>query len=76
MLSYSDKLHHGMSNPIEWQTTKYYICNFPIDVKVKAPNFNKKEIKYVGFFIRKEKKFIRNVLDKDDLKKSSNNINH
>lgn len=56
-----------MSNPIEWQTTKYYICNFPIDVKVKAPNFNIKEIKYVGFFIRKEKKFIRNVLDKDDL---------
>ena len=43
-------------NPINWDSDKYYICNFPIKTNAKGPNVPNPEMSYTDFYIRQEKK--------------------
>lgn len=70
-LSCHEKLNYEINNPINWKNGKCCICNFLLDVTVKGPNAGAKEMSSFDLFNRKEHKFIRNVLDEDDLKKSN-----
>ena len=67
-LSLQEKEDYELKNPIDWENGKCSICTFPLDVK-PSEKLNEK-ITYGDFIIQKEHKFLRNVLSKEDLKKS------
>ena len=67
-LSLQEKKDYELKNPIDWENGKCSICTFPLDVK-PSEKINEK-ITYGDFIIQKEHKFLRNVLSKEDLKKS------
>ena len=52
--------------------TKCVICHFPMNVQTKGLSYDKNEMSYLDFLIRKEHAFIRNIFDESDLKKSRN----
>ena len=61
-LDLNKKIAYEKNNPVDWQNGKCCICDFFLEIS--------KEITYLGFFIRKEHKFIRNILTESQLKKS------
>ena len=67
-LSLQEKKDYELKNPIDWENGKCSICTFPLDVK-PSEKLNEK-ITYGDFIIQKEHKFLRNVLSKEDFKKS------
>ena len=67
-ISLQEKKDYELKNPIDWENGKCCICTFPLDVK-PSEKLNEK-ITYGDFIIQKEHKFSRNVLSKEDLKKS------
>ena len=67
-LSLQEEKDYELKNPIDWENGKCSICTFPLDVK-PSEKLNEK-ITYGDFIIQKEHKFLRNVLSKEDLKKS------
>ena len=68
-LSIQEKKDYEVKNPIDWENGICEICTFPLDVK-PSEKVNSKKITYGDFIIQKEHKFLRNVLSKEDLKKS------
>ena len=69
-LSYNEKTDYEISNPINWENCTCCILNFPLDVTSKKPKVQAKIWAILIFFIIKEHKSIRNVLNEDNLKKA------
>ena len=64
-------IEYSRRNPITVET-KCCICNFPLDVTPKGLKSEGNEMSYLGFLIKKEHAFIRNIFDENDLRKSKN----
>ena len=56
------------NNPIDWENGKFIICNFPLEINAKAIGAIAKEMSSLDFFIRKEHKFLRNILNESRLR--------
>ena len=52
--------------------TKCCICDFPLDITPKGINFQRSEMSYLHFLIKKEYAFLRNIYDEKDLKTTKN----
>ena len=64
------KLQFEKDNPIEWENGKCVICNFPLEINTKGIDTTAKEMSYLDFANRKEHNFLRNILNKFNLKES------
>ena len=64
------KREYEIKNPINWQTDKCWICNFPLQINRAKPNASKDQISYGDFIIEKEHKFLRNIFSKKELESS------
>ena len=64
------KREYEIKNPINWQTDKCWICNFPLQINRTKPNASKDQISYGDFIIEKEHKFLRNIFSKKELESS------
>ena len=64
-------IEYNRQNPITAET-KCCICDFPLDVAPKGINLKGNEISFLGFLIKKEHAFLRNIYDEEDLQKSKN----
>ena len=68
-LDFSSKQKFKRKNHIDWNETRCVICGFRLPVA--ASNFpNKKITTYLDFVIAKEHASIRNIFDRDELKRS------
>ena len=61
-------------NPIT-SNTRCSICDFAIKVDPKGLDYKENDMSYLGFLIRKEYAFLRNIFDEDELKKSKSICN-
>ena len=66
------RIQYQRENPIDWETTKCFICNFPLNINVKGLGYNESDMSYIDFAIRKEHIFLRNIYEVEDLNKSKN----
>ena len=65
----SKKFQHEKNNPIDWENRKWIICNFPLEINTKdSIETTAKEMSTLYFVIRKEHKFLRNVLSESKSK--------
>ena len=65
------KNKYEKDDPINWESNKCYICNFPLKTGPIGPDVPNTEMSYRYFFNRYEHKFLRNVYLKEQLKSSS-----
>ena len=70
-LSLDKKIRYEKGHPINWENGKCCICNLPLEIKAKGDDVNAKEMDYLDLFIRKQPKFVINVLEDKELKKST-----
>ena len=70
-LSLDKKIRYEKGHPINWENGKCCICNLPLEIKAKGVDVNAKEMDYLDLFIRKQPKFVINVLEDKELKKST-----
>ena len=49
---------------------KCFICDFPLKVNRKGPNFAKSDLGHTNFYIRYEYKFLKNINAKEELESS------
>lgn len=70
-LSLDKKIRYEKEHPINWENGKCCICNLPLEIKAKGVDVNAKEMDYLDLFIRKQPKFVINVLEDKELKKST-----
>ena len=68
-ISLLKRLKYERENPLTTDS-KCAICHFPIKVNTKGLSFDKNDISYLDFLIRKEHAFIRNIFNESELKKS------
>ena len=66
-LSIERKREYEIKNPINWQTDKCWICNFPLHINPTILNVSKDKMSYCDFIIEKEHKFLRNIFSKKEL---------
>ena len=66
-LSIETKREYEIKNPINWQTDKCWICDFPLHINPTIPNVLKDKMSYSDFVIEKEHKFLRNIFSKKEL---------
>ena len=66
------RIKYQTENPIDWETTKCFICSFPLNITPRGLNYTECDISYIDFVIRKEHAFLRDIYDAEDLKKSKN----
>ena len=64
------KTYYERNNPVDWNKGKCSICNFWLGVNAKGVDAKPSEMSCLDFVIRKEHKFLRNVLSEAELKKS------
>ena len=57
-------------HPINWESDKCHICNFPLKIDPIGPDVPNNKMSYGDFFIRYEHKFLRNIYSKEQLKSS------
>ena len=62
------KREYEIKNPINWESDKCWICNFPLHFSPTVPNVPKEKMSYGDFIIEKEHKFLRNIFSKKSLK--------
>ena len=67
-LSNDRKRDYEIKNPINWQTDKCWICNFPLHINPTTPNAPKEKMSYSDFIIKKEHKFLKTFFQKKSLK--------
>ena len=63
-LNIERKREYEIKNPINWQTDKYWICDFPLHINLTMANVSKDKMSYGDFIIKKEHKFLRNISKK------------
>ena len=66
-LSNDKTRNYEVENPINWETDKCWICNFPLYINPTTPNAVKEKMSYSDFIIQKEHKFLRNIFSKEEL---------
>ena len=66
-LSNNKKRNYEVENPINWETDKCWICNFPLHINPRTPNAVKEKMSYGDFIIQKEHTFLRNIFSKEEL---------
>ena len=54
--------------PINWNSNKCLICNFPLKIDPVGPDVSNNEMSSSDFYIRYEHKFLRNTYSKEQLK--------
>ena len=64
------KIDYEKKHLVDWEKGKCCICNFPLEINAKGVDVPAKEMSYLDFNIRKEHKFLRKVLSKQQLKTS------
>ena len=64
------KNKYEKDHPMNWESDKCRICNFPLKIDPIGPDVLNKEMSYGDFFIRYEHKFLRNIYSKEQLKSS------
>ena len=69
-LSIERKRKYEIENPINWQSGKCQICNFPLHINLTKVNVQKEDMSYGDFIIEKEHKFLRNIFSKEELESS------
>ena len=69
-LSNDKKRNYEIENPINWETDKCWICNFPLHINPTMPNALKDKMSYGDFIIEREHKFLRNIFSKEELTSS------
>ena len=57
-------------HPINWESDKCHICNFPLKIDPIGPDVPNNKMSYGDFFIHYEHKFLRNIYSKEQLKSS------
>ena len=55
------KIEDEIKNPINWQTDKCWICDFPLHINPTMANVSKDKMSYGDFSIEKEHKCLRNI---------------
>ena len=68
-LSNDRKRNYEIENPINWETDKCWIYNFPLHINPTMPNALKEKMSY-DFIIEKEYKFLRNIFSKEEFTSS------
>ena len=63
-----EKIDYERSHSVDLVNDKCCICKFPLQINAKGIQATAKEMSYVDFYIRKEYKFLRNVLPEEELK--------
>ena len=63
----SRKNKYEKDNPINWNSDKCLICNFPLKIDPIAPDVPNNEMSYGDFYIMYEHKFLRNIYSKEQL---------
>ena len=63
-LNIERKREYEIKNPINWQTEKCWICDFPLHINPTIANVSKDKMSYGDFIIEKEHKFLRNIFSK------------
>ena len=66
-LSNNKKRNYEVENPINWETDKCWIYNFPLHINPTTPNVVKEKMSCSDFIIQKEHKFLRNIFSKEEL---------
>ena len=69
-LNIERKREYEIKNPINWQTDKCWICDFPLHINPTMANVSKDKMSYGDFIIEKEHKFLRNIFSKKELERS------
>ena len=64
------KNKYEKDHPMNWESDKCRIGNFPLKIDPIGPDVLNKEMSYGDFFIRYERKFLRNIYSKEQLKSS------
>ena len=59
--------NYEVENPINWETDKCWISNFPLRINPTTPNAVKEKMSYSDFIIQKEHKSLRNIFSKEEL---------
>ena len=65
------KYQYEKNNPIYWENGKCVICKFLLEIIAKIIKATNKNMSYLPFIIRKEQKFLRNILSETEPKQSS-----
>ena len=69
-LNIERKREYEIKNPINRQTDKCWICDFPLHINPTMANVSKDKMSYGDFIIEKEHKFLRNIFSKKELERS------
>ena len=64
------KREYEIKNPINWESDKCWVCNFPLHINPTVLNVQKQKMSYGDFIIEKEHKFLRNIFSKKELEGS------
>ena len=60
-VSNNKKINYEIENPINWETDRCWICNFPLHINPTMPNALKEKMSYGDFIIEKKHKLLRNI---------------
>ena len=63
----SRKNKYEKDHPINWNSDKCLICNFPLKIDAIGPDVPNNEMPYVDFYIRYKHRFLRNTYSKKQL---------
>ena len=66
-IDFSRKNKYEKDHPINWNSDKCLICNFPLKIDPIDPDVPNNEMSYGDFYIRYEHKFLRNIYSKEQL---------
>ena len=72
-LSNETKRNYEIENPINWESDRCHLCNFPLHINPTVLDASKEKMSYGDFIIQKEHKFLRNIFSEEELL-SSNTI--
>ena len=64
------KNKYEKDHPINWESDKCHICNFPLKIDPIGPDVPNSKMSYGDFFIRYEHKFLGNIYSKEQLESS------
>ena len=68
-LDISQKTEYEKPHPINWDNLKCRICNFPVNINPKNARVPPHKMSYLDFHIRKEHKFLQNILTEEQFSK-------
>ena len=66
----SRKNKYEKDHPINWNSDKCLICNFPLKIDPIGPDVPNNEMSYRNFYIRHKDKFLRNIYSKEQLERT------